>query len=167
MKTSIRKAAKPAKLSASAKTLFADAIALDFKHLGWLKTSGGEPITIAGFADMDGGIALVLAGASKGVFEPLAVDFFSHLDKQRKLTTTTFSLVIPQESRGIYKYSHPGLKLVSLLRKHRQYMRGLKATPVVHTKSLTDLAKSISDYLAYENQEHTESKKSADATLSP
>ena len=161
----LRERRKPSRITKRTHKMFADAESIGFTHFGWLKASSSfflDSTTLAGFANEDGGVALVLWGAPGcGPFDPQSVDLISHLDKQRKLKSTTFSLevgthkvpfAVPQVHRGIYSYSYPKASLAGLLHRHKQHMVELKAKPERRVKSLANLAKAVRDYMDFEEQ---------------
>lgn len=146
----IEKTKAPRPLSARLKKLMATATDAGFVQLGWLEVTMPLPVTIAAFADADGGIMLSIATSL--LLESESVDLVSHLDGNRKLTTTTFEMVMPQPNRGIFKFSHTKATIPQLLKKHAEHLRELKGTIQTRVKSLDDFAQAIRDYLKQENQ---------------
>jgi len=152
MSIEIHEIEEPSQVSTRSRQLFQDAVTAEFRQLGWLSVElAAGKLNVAGFTNGDGGIALAFSTPSDAPeFDPVTVDMFSHLDENRKLTTTTFWLINPDEDKGIFKYSHPSASIAILLRWHRKYLKDLNGKVTVQVNTLKDLQLSIEDYLKFE-----------------
>ncbi len=145
----IEKTSAPSPMRSSLKRLLATAEAAGFVHLGWLEVTMPLPLTIAAFADADGGVNLSVATGM--LLDKEVVDLVSHLDDNRKVTTTTLEFVMPQPARGIFKYSHPKANIPQLLRKHNEHIRELKGNIATRVRTLAEFEQAIRDFLSQEN----------------
>lgn len=152
MTPKIEQAEEPRRLSREARRLISEAEAAGFRHLGWLTvTLFIGPMTIAGFANDEGDIALGMnAMACEASFRPKAVDLVSQFAGKRKLTSTTFRMAFTQPHRGIYKYSYPDASIAELLTKHRKHMREMDARITTRVHTLDDFASAIRKYVKHE-----------------
>ncbi len=151
MNVEVKIGQKPSKISRNADKLFRDAKAGAFIPLGWLSITILYPLTLAAFRNANGTIALAIhdpTGAKS--FNGQTIDLVSELDRNRRVTTTSLPVVLPQENAGIYKFSYPGASLEDLIGKHIGHITKISGTPVPRVKSLDDFANFLREYLEYE-----------------
>lgn len=156
MKLEIKDTKPPKQLGARFKQRYDEAVRQGFTPLGWLKITLLQPMILACFRDDSLNTSLALVGSDEGgALELQAVDLVTHLATNRKLTTTTFAMVNPQERRGIYKYSHPRASLSELAGHHQKQIKKLGGGCSLPIRGLADFKRSIRDYFDYEQADQS------------